>query len=102
MGKIKDLFKKTWDAKGTFHTKMSTIKDRNSKDLTEAEGIKKKWQEYTKELYKKGLNDQDNQDSVVSHPEQDILEFKIKWALGSITISKASAGDGIPAELLKS
>ena len=81
---------------------MSTIKDRNSKDLTEAEGIKKKWQEYTKELYKKGLNDQDNQDSVVFHPEQDILEFKIKWALGSITISKASAGDGIPAELLKS
>ena len=81
---------------------MSTIKDRNSKDLTEAEGIKKKWQEYAKELYKKGLNDQDNQDSVVSHPEQDILEFKIKWALGSITIIKASAGDGIPAELLKS
>ena len=80
---------------------MGTIKDRNSKDLTEAEGIKKKWQEYAKELYKKGLNDQDNQDSVVSHPEQDILEFKIKWALGSITISKATGSDGIPVELFQ-
>ena len=80
---------------------MGMIKDRNGKDLTEAEGIKKRWQEYTKELYRKGLNDQDNQDSVVSHAEQDILECKVKWALGSITINKASVGDGIPAELLK-
>ena len=101
MGKTRDLFKKIRYTQGIFNSKVSTIKDRNSKDLTEAEGIKKRWQEYTKELYRKGLNDQDNQDSVVSHAEQDILECKVKWALGSITINKASVGDGIPAELLK-
>ena len=101
MGKTRDLFKKIRYTQGIFNSKVSTIKDRNSKDLTEAEGIKKRWQEYTKELYRKGLNDQDNQDSVVSHAEQDILECKVKWALGSITLNKASVGDGIPAELLK-
>ena len=81
---------------------MSTIKDRNSKDLTEAEDIKKRWQEYTEELYKKDLHDPDNHNGVITHLEPDILECEVKWALGSITISKASAGDGIPAELLKS
>ena len=101
MGKTRDLFKKIRYTQGIFNSKVSTIKDRNSKDLTEAEGIKKRWQEYTKELYRKGLNDQDNQDSVVSHAEQDILECKVKWALGSITINKASGGDGIPVVLFK-
>ena len=80
---------------------MGTIKDGNSKNLTEAEGIKKRWQEYTKELYRKGLNDQDNQDSVVSHAEQDILECKVKWALGSISMNKVGGDEGISAELLK-
>ena len=83
MGKIKDLFKKTWDAKGTFHTKMSTIKDRNSKDLTEAEEIKKRWYEYTEKLYKKSLNDLDNHNDIVTHLEPDILECEVKRALRS-------------------
>ena len=98
MGKTKNLFKKTGDTKGTVHAKMGTIKDRNSKDLIEAEEIKKRWPEYT-ELYKKGLNDLDNHVGVVIHLEPDILECEVKWALGSITTNKASGGDGIPAEL---
>ena len=100
MGKTRDLFKKIRDSKGTFHEKMDTIKDRNSKDITEAEDIKKRWQEYT-ELYKKDLHDPDNHDGVISHLEPDILECKVKWALESITANKASAGDGIPAELFQ-
>ena len=84
-GKSRDLFKKIRDIKGTFHAKMGTIKDRDGKDITETEEIKKRWQEYTEELYKKGLNDLDNHDGVVSHIEQDILECEVKWALGSIT-----------------
>ena len=101
MGKPRDLFKKIKDTKGTCHTKMGTIKDRNSKDLTGAEDIKKRWQEYTEELYKKGLNDLDIHDGVVTHLEPYILECQVKWALGSITENKASGGDGIPAELFK-
>ena len=85
VGKTRDLFKKITDTKGTFHAMMGSIKDRNGMDLTEAEDIKKRWQEYTEELYKKGLNDLDNHDGVVSHIEQDILECEVKWALGSIT-----------------
>ena len=85
MGKTRDLFKKIGDTKGTFHAKMGTIKDRNGMDLTEAEDIKKKWQEYTEELYKKYLHDPDNHDGVITHLEPDILECKVKWALGSIT-----------------
>ena len=100
MGKTRDLFKKIRDTKGTFHAKMGTIKDRNGKvDLTEAEEIKKRCQEYTEELYKKGLNDPDNHDGVITHLEPDILEFEVKWALGSIIMNKASGGDGIPVEL---
>ena len=99
MGKIRDLFKKIRDAKGTFHAKMGSIKDRNGMDLTEAEDIKKRWQEYTKELYKKDLHDPDHHDGVVTHLEPDILECEVKWALGSITMNKASRGDGIPVEL---
>ena len=101
MGKTIDLFKKIRDIKGTFHVRLGTIKDRNGKDLTEAEEIKKRWQENTGELYKKGLNDPDNHDGVVTHLEPDILECEIKWALGSITMNKASGGDGTPAELYK-
>ena len=101
MGKTRDLFKKIGDIKGTFHAKMSTMKDRNSKDLTEAEKIKKRWQEYTEELYKKGLNDPDNHNSVVTHLEPDILEYEVKWALGRITMNKASGGDAIPAEIFQ-
>ena len=101
MGKIRDLFKKIRDTKGTFHAKMDTLKDRNGKDLTEAEEIKKTWQEYTEELYKKGLNDPDNHDGVVTNLEADILECEVKWALGSITTNKASGGYRIPAKLLK-
>ena len=101
MGKTRDLFKKIRDTKGTFHAKMGTIEDSNGKDLTEAEEIKKRWQEYTEELYKKDLHDQDNHDGVITHLEPDILECKVKWALGSITTNKASGGDGIPAELFK-
>ena len=100
MGKTRDLFRKIGDTKGTFHAKMGTIKDRNCKDLTEAE-IKKRWQEYTQELYKKGHNDPDNHDGVVTHLERDILMCEVNWALGSITINMASGGDGILAELLK-
>ena len=101
MGKIRDLFKKIRDTKGTFHEKMGIIKDRNGMDVTEVEDIKR-WQEYTEELYKKGLNGTDNHNSVVTHLEPDILECEIKWALGSITMNKASGGDGIPAELFQS
>ena len=99
MGKTRDLFKKVRDTKGTFHAQMGTIKDRNSMDLTEAQDIKKRWQEYTKELYKKDLHHPDNHDGVIIHLEPDILEYEVKWALGSITTSKASGGDGIPVEL---
>ena len=99
MGKTRDLFKKIRDTKGTFHAKMGSIKDRNSMDLTEAEIIKKRWQEYTKELYKKDLHDPNNHDGVITSLEPDILECKVKWALGSITTNKASGGGGIPAEL---
>ena len=99
MGKSRDLFKKIRDTKRTFHAKMGTI-DRNGMDLTEAEHIKKRWQEYT-ELCKKGLHDPDNHDGVITHLEPDILESKVKWALGSITINTASGGDGVPAELFQ-
>ena len=100
MGKTRDLFKKIRDTKGTFHAKMGSIKERNGMDLTEAEDIKKRWQEY-RELYKKDLHDQDNPEGVITHLEPDILESKVKWALGSITMNKASGGDGIPAELFQ-
>ena len=98
MGKIRDLFKKIRDTKGTFHAKMSTIKDRNGMDLTEAEDIKRRRKEYT-ELYRKDLNDPDNHDGVITHLESDILDCEVKWALRSITMNKASGSDGIPAEL---
>ena len=98
MGKTRDLFKKIRDTKGTFHAKMGLIKDRNCMDLTEAEDIKKRWQEYT-ELYKKDLHDPDNHNGVITHLEPDILECKVKWALGSITMNKASGDDGIPVDL---
>ena len=98
MGKTGDLFKKIRDSKGTFHANMSTIKDRNGMDLTEAEDIKKRWQEYTEELYKNDLHDSDNQDGVITPLEPDILECKVKRALGSITTKKASGGDVIPSE----
>ena len=100
MGKTRGLFKKIRDTKGTFHAKMGTIKDRNGMDLTEAEGIKKRWQEYT-ETMQKELNDPGNHDGVITHLEPDILEFEVKWALGSITANKASGGDGIPVELFQ-
>ena len=99
MGKISDFFKKIRDTKETFHAKMGSKKDRNGMDLTEAEDIKKRWQEYTEELYKKDLHDPDNHNVVIPHLEPDILEFEVKWALGSITTNKASGGDGIPVEL---
>ena len=99
MGKTRDLFKKIRDTKGTFHTIISLIKDRNSMDLTEAEDIKKRWQEYTEELYKKDLHNPDDHDCVITHLEPDILECEVKWALGNITTNKASGGDGIPVEL---
>ena len=99
MGKTRDLFKKIRDTKGTFHAKMGSIKDRYGMDLTEAEDIKKRWQEYTKQPYKKDLNDPDNQDGMITHLESDILECEIKWALRSIAMNKASGGDGIPAQL---
>ena len=98
MGNTKDPFKKIKDVKGIFHVKMGSIKDRNGMDLTEAENIKKMWQEYTEELYKKDLHDPDNHDGVITHLEPDILESEVKCALGSITTSKASEGDGIPVE----
>jgi len=101
MGKTRDLVKKIRDTKGTFHAKMGTIKDRNSMDLTEAQDMKKWWQEYTEELYKKDLNDPDNHDGVITDLEPDLLEFEVKWALGSITTNKASGSDGIPAEVFQ-
>ena len=100
MGKTRDLFKKIRDTKGTFHAKMASIKDRNGMDLREAEDIKR-WQEYIEELYKKGLHNPDNHDGVITHLEPDILECEIKWALESITMNKASGGDGIPTELFQ-
>ena len=101
MGKARDLFKKIRDTKGTFHAKMGSIKDRNGMDLTEAEDIKKRWEEYTEELYKKELNNPNNHNGMISHLEPDILECKVKWALGSITTNKASGNDGIPVELFQ-
>ena len=101
MGKTRDPLKKIRGTKGTSHAKMGTIKDRNSMDLTEAEDIKKRWQEYIEELYKKDLHDPDNHDSVITHLEPDILECEVKWALGSITMNKASKGDGISVELFQ-
>ena len=100
MGKTRDLFKKIRDTKGIFHAKMGSIKDRNRRDLTE-EDIKKRWQEYTEEIYKKDLHDPDNHNRVITHIEPDLLECKVKWALGSITMNKASGGDGIPVELFQ-
>ena len=103
MGKTRDLFKEIRDTKGTFHVKIGSIKDRNGMDLTEAEDIKKRWQKYTEELYKKDLHNPDNHDGVITHThlEPDILECEVKWALGSITTNKASGGDGIPVELFQ-
>ena len=101
MGKTRDLFKKIRDTKGSFHAKMGSIKDRNGMDLTKAEYIKKRCQEYTEEIYKKDLNDLDNHDDVITYLEPDILKCKLKWALGSITTNKASGGDGIPVELFQ-
>ena len=101
MGKTRDLLEKISDTKVTFHVKMGTIKDRNGMDTTEAEDIKKRWQEYTEELYKKDLHDPDNHDGVITNLEPDVLECEVKWALGSITTNKASRGDGIPVELFK-
>ena len=98
MGKTRDLFKEIRDTKGTFHAKMGLIKDRNGMDLTEAEDIMKRWQEYTEELYKKDLHNPDNHGGVITHVEPDLLECKVKWALGSITMNKASRGDRIPVE----
>ena len=101
MGKTRDLFKKIRDTMGTFHAKMGSIKDRNGMDLTEAEDIKKRWQEYTEELYKIDLHDTYNHDGVITHLEPDILECEVKWALGSITTNKPNGGDGIPVELYR-
>ena len=97
----RDLFKKIRDTKGSFHAKVGSIKDRNGKDLTEVEDIKKRWQEYTEELYKKDLRDPDNHDGVITNLEPDILECEVKWALGSVTTNNASEGDGIPVELFQ-
>ena len=102
MEMIRDLFKKLRDTKGTFHAKMGSIKDRNGMDLTEAEGIKKSWQEYTEELYKKDLHPPDNHNGVITHLESDIMECEVKWALGSITMNKASGGDGFQLSYFKS
>ena len=99
MGKTRDLIKKIRDTKETFHAKMGTMKDRNSMGLTEGDNIKKRWQEYIEELCKKDLHDPDNHNDVITYPEPDILECEVKWALGSISMNKASGGDGIPAEL---
>ena len=101
MGKTRDLFKKIRDTKGTFHANMGSVKDRNGMDLTEAEDIKKRWQGYTEELYKKDLHNPDNHDGVITHLEPDILECEVKCALGSITTNKASGGDGTPVELFQ-
>ena len=101
MGKTRDLLKKIRDTKGMFHAKMSTIKDRNGMDLTEAEDIKKRWQEYTEELYEKDLHDPENHNGMITHLEPDILECEVKWTLGSTTTNKASGGNGIPVELFQ-
>ena len=101
MGNTIGLFKKIRPTKGNFHAKMGTIKDRNSMDLTEAEDIKKRWQEYTEELYKKDLHDPDNHNGMIINLEPDILECEVKWALGSISMNKVSRGDGIPVELFQ-
>ena len=101
MENTSDLFKKIKDTKETFHANIGSIKDRNGMDLTEAEDIKKRWQEYTEELYKKDLHDPDNDNGVITHLEPDILECRVKWALGSITTNKASGGDGIPVKLFQ-
>ena len=101
MGKTRDLFNHMRDTKGTFHVKMGSIKGRNGMGLTEADGIKKRWQEYTEELYKKDINDPGNHDVVITHLEPDILECEVKWALGSITTNKASGADGSPVELFQ-
>ena len=101
MGKTRDLFKKIRDTKGTFYAKMGSIKDRNGMDLIEAEDIKKRWQEYLEELYKKYLHDRDNHDCVITHLEPDILECEVKWALESIIVNKASGGEEIPVELFQ-
>ena len=101
MGKTRDLFKKIRDTKGIFHAKRDTIKGRNGMNLAEAEDIKKRWKEYTEELYKKDLQDPDNQEGVITHIQPDILEYKVKWALGSITMNKSSRGNGIPVELFQ-
>ena len=101
MGKTKDLFKKIRDTRGTFHAKMGTIKDRHVIDLTKAEDIKKRWQDYTEELYKKDLHDTDNHDGVITHIEPAILECELKWALGNITMNQANGGDGISVELFQ-
>ena len=101
MGKIRDLFKKVEDTKGIFPAKLGTIKDKNCKDLTEAEEVKKKWQDYAKKLYRNVLNDTNNHNGVVTYLEPDILECEVNWALGSITRNKARGDDGIPAELFK-
>ena len=101
MGKTRDLLKKIRDTRGTFHVNMGTIKDRDGMDQTELEDIKKRWQKYTEELYKKDLHDPDNNDGVITHLEPDILKCEVKWALGSIITNKASRGDGIPAELFQ-
>ena len=101
MGKTRNFFKKIRDTKGTFHAKMGTIKDRNGMDLTEAEDFKKRWQQYTEKLHKKDLHDPDNHDGLLTHLQPDILECEVKWALGSITMNKASGGDEIPSELFQ-
>ena len=101
MGKTRDLFKKMRELKGRFHGKTGTIKSRNDMELTETEDIKKRWQEYTEELYKKDLHDSDNHDGMITHLQPDILECEVKWALESITMNKASGGEGIPAELFQ-
>ena len=101
MGKTRDRFKQIRDIKGTFHAKMGSIKDRNGTDLTEAEDIKKRWQEYTEELYKKDPHDPDNHSVMITHLEPDILECEVKWTLGNITMNKANGGDGISVELFQ-
>ena len=101
MGKTRDLFKKIRDTKGTFHAKMGSIKDRNDLEVSEEEDIKKRWQGYKEELYKKDIHDPDNHNGVITHLEPDILECEVKWALESITTNKASGGDGIPVELFQ-
>ena len=100
-GKTRDLFKKVRGTKGTFNARMGSIKDRNHRDLREGEEINKRWQEYTEELYKKGLNDPDNHDGMVTHLQPDTLEYEVQWALGIITLSKASGGDGIQDEIFQ-